>query len=76
VAKADGTYPVAPFRQIANAYEVGKGPYSLVAGDFNGDGKLDLAVANHESVTILFGNGDGSFASSPKVSLPETGDDS
>ena len=32
-------------------------------GDFNGDGKADLAVANYESTTvsILLGNGDGTF---------------
>jgi hypothetical protein len=32
-------------------------------GDFNGDGALDLAVANANSfnVSVLLGNGDGSF---------------
>ena len=35
---------------------------ALVAGDFNGDGKLDLALANSDgSVSILLGNGDGTF---------------
>jgi len=40
----------------------------VVAGDFNGDGNLDLAVANESSdfgadggVAILLGNGDGTF---------------
>jgi hypothetical protein len=34
-----------------------------LAGDFNGDGKLDLAVANGASnnVSILLGNGNGTF---------------
>jgi hypothetical protein len=35
----------------------------LVAGDFNGDGILDLAVTNPQlnTVSILLGNGDGTF---------------
>jgi RHS repeat-associated protein len=38
-------------------------PYQSVAGDFNGDGKLDLATANSDgnSVSVLLGNGDGTF---------------
>jgi VCBS repeat protein/putative Ig domain-containing protein/IPT/TIG domain-containing protein len=37
--------------------------YSIAVADFNGDGKLDLAVANYgtNTVTILLGNGDGTF---------------
>jgi hypothetical protein len=41
----------------------GLGPRSIVWGDFNGDGKPDLAVANRDSnsVSIFLGNGDGTF---------------
>ncbi|MGO9273506.1 MAG: beta strand repeat-containing protein [Terriglobia bacterium] len=41
----------------------GSNLYSVAVGDFNGDGKLDLAVANYFSstLTILLGNGDGTF---------------
>ncbi len=36
---------------------------SVAVGDFNGDGKADLAVANYTSnnVSVLLGNGNGTF---------------
>jgi trimeric autotransporter adhesin len=34
------------------AYTVDVGPYSLAAGDFNGDGRPDLASANYSSKTV------------------------
>src|SRR5258708_37281057 len=42
---------------------VGSYPDSVAVGDFNGDGKADLAVAmfSANSVTVLLGNGDGTF---------------
>lgn len=45
------------------SYPVGANPSAVVAGDFNGDGKPDLAVANAGStnVSVLLGNGDGTF---------------
>jgi hypothetical protein len=46
----------------------GKGPYYLDKGDFNNDGKLDLAVSNtfdtagpERNIAILLGDGTGSF---------------
>ena len=46
-------------------YAVGSYPTALVAADFSGDKKLDLAVVNSNSgtVSILVGNGDGTFQS-------------
>jgi hypothetical protein len=42
-------------------------PPSLVAGDYNGDGIPDLAVTNPGSTTVsvLLGQGDGSFRAAP-----------
>jgi hypothetical protein len=44
-------------------YSVGDFPTGIVAGDFNADGKTDLAISNEfdASVSILYGNGDGTF---------------
>ena len=44
-------------------FDAGQNPYSVAVGDFNRDGVQDLAVANHGSanVSVLLGNGDGTF---------------
>jgi len=46
-----------------SAYTAGSAPWAVATGDFNGDGKLDLAVTNFmdNTVSILTGNGDGTF---------------
>src|SRR5262249_39792183 len=44
--------------------DAGSEPESVAVRDFNGDGKLDLAVANYifsNNVTILLGDGKGGF---------------
>jgi hypothetical protein len=43
---------------------VGTAPRSVAVGDLNGDGNTDLAVANSngDGVSVLLGNGDGTFA--------------
>jgi hypothetical protein len=50
--------------KAAGNYAVGNHPVAVAAGDFNGDGSIDLAVANSASktVSVLLGNGDGTFA--------------
>ena len=74
LGNGDGTFTPAP------SPAVGVGPNSIVAADFNGDGILDLAVLNKlnasgpiapGSVTILLGNGDGTFT--PVGATPATG---
>ncbi|WP_293348449.1 FG-GAP-like repeat-containing protein, partial [Microcoleus sp. CAWBG51] len=49
-----------------------KSPHSIATGDFNNDGKQDLAVANLYSndVSILLGNGAGNFSQSTTIKLP------
>lgn len=39
----------------------GTAPGSIAVGDFNGDGRPDLIVACGGGLSILFGNGDGTF---------------
>ncbi|MBE9127752.1 VCBS repeat-containing protein, partial [Coleofasciculus sp. LEGE 07081] len=47
----------------ASTFEVGESPYSVAVGDFNGDGKMDLATASFFSnnVSVLLNNGTGGF---------------
>ena len=55
----DGTFTEAADSPVT----VGDGPVSVAVGDFDGDDVLDLAVANVNSniVSILLGDGDGTF---------------
>lgn len=68
VLEGDGTGNFSPF--AASPFTVGSNPFFIAAKDFNGDGFLDLAIANLTSnnVTVLLGNGSGGF--SPSSSGP------
>ncbi len=64
LGNGDGTF------QSPVSYSVDINPTQASVGDFNGDGKLDLAVADAgiledpgHTVSILLGNGDGTFQS-------------
>jgi hypothetical protein len=58
------------FRQ-AVYYKIANYPYQVIAADFNHDGNLDLAVADYlaDEVSILLGNGDGTFQKARKLSV-------
>jgi hypothetical protein len=56
------------FSQALNSpITVGTTPSFVAAGDFNGDGRLDLAVTNgnNGTVSVLLSNGDGTFTPAP-----------
>ncbi len=59
LGNGDGTF------RPAVSFAAGSPPGALLAADFNGDGKTDLAIGsstfNGNTVTILLGNGDGTF---------------
>src|SRR6267378_2390981 len=60
LGNGDGTFQAARSVYFAPG---GGFPWSIAAGDFNRDGKLDLAVSNYgdNSLSVLLGNGDGTF---------------
>jgi hypothetical protein len=76
LGKGDGT-----FLPAVN-YAAGVGPDAVAVGDFNGDGKPDLAVANlgtypyysDSSVSVLLGNGDGTFQAAQNFPAGPAGD--
>ena len=73
LGNGDGTFT------LKSSPTVGDAPYSFAVGDFNGDGILDLAVANcgdcsylnynSNTVTVLLGNGDGTFTTKSTLTV-------
>jgi hypothetical protein len=64
--KSDGTF------QAAQTSGTGTGPIFVAAGDLNKDGKLDLVTASlGGDLSVLLGNGEGTFAPATSVSLPD-----
>jgi hypothetical protein len=53
-------------------FPAGHSVNDVAIGDFNNNGNLDLAFANHERkyLTVLLGDGHGNFAASPRSPFP------
>ena len=64
LGNADGTFQLVSTPIFSNTL-VGSSPGELqvAAGDFNKDGKLDLAASNGNQVFTVLGKGDGTFTS-------------
>jgi hypothetical protein len=79
LGKGDGTFTTGPTFQPAGLQSYP----TMIGGDFNGDGKADLAVLSYDGsstsyITVLPGKGDGTFATSltgPVYKQPATGGD-
>ncbi len=73
LGRGDGTLgPATNLLVGANALRP-SGPFSAAIGDFNGDGKADVAIADiaNRTLVVRLGNGDGTFG--PEVTYPEGG---
>ena len=76
LGKSDGT-----FQQPAATYAVGIGPYAVTVADVNQDNKLDIITANYgintggtltasgNTISVLQGNGDGTFQAARSYSV-------
>jgi hypothetical protein len=65
LGRGDGTFEPVPQRSA-----VGPEASSLTVGDFDGNGRQDVATAdpNSDIVSVLLGNGDGTFAPAQNLS--------
>jgi hypothetical protein len=68
LGKGDGTFgPPQPFSLPQNSFAG-----SPAIGDFNQDGKLDMALASFGTIYVALGNGDGTFTLGTSYSTGQT----
>src|SRR5205823_2218942 len=70
------------FRFQQHKYHAGHGPNAITLGDFNNDGKIDIAAANacgdklcetNGVAKVLLNNGDGTFSRGPSSQSADSG---
>ena len=68
LSNGDGSF------QAAQNFATNTDPSAVVLGDFNGDGKLDVAATNRtaNTLSILLGNGDGTLQPATMVALSDS----
>jgi hypothetical protein len=63
---------------LQTTFVVGAPIYNLAAGDFNHDGKIDIAFETENNsqlvLNLWFSNGDGSFTPGPSTNVSDSGD--
>jgi len=67
LGNGDGTFQMPTNHDV---YPTGADTYNILVGDVNNDGKLDLVTGNlsSQSISVLLGNGDGTFQ--PAINIP------
>ena len=63
---ANGAFP-------STSYKVGSNPYTVVIADVNKDGRPDILTSTASGVSLLLGNGDGTFQAAT-IAVPLSGD--
>lgn len=64
---------ITPARQPIDRRSVGSGPESICVADLDGDGTVDVVTGNSadDTISVLLGNGDGTFANHQTFSVGE-----